>query len=42
MDGWHVISAQALLDALRRVEAGETADLVYTELWANSEHEHVQ
>jgi hypothetical protein len=41
MDGWHVISATQLLEALRRVEAGEQADLVYAELWANSNHEHV-
>ena len=37
--GWHVISGEDLLDALRRCEAGESADLVMTELWANAEHE---
>lgn len=40
--GWHVISGGELLDALRRVEAGEPADLVYAELWANAEHETVE
>jgi hypothetical protein len=37
--GWHVISGLDLLYALRRVEQGEKADLVYMELWANAEHE---
>lgn len=37
--GWHTISGKHLLDTLRRVEAGEPADLVYAELWANAEHE---
>lgn len=37
--GWHVISGDELLAALLRVEAGESADLVYAELWANAEHE---
>lgn len=40
--GWHAISGEQFLDALRRVENGETADLVYAELWANAEHEHVE
>ena len=40
--GWHVISGEDLLDALRRVEQGEAADLVYAELWANADHEHVE
>jgi hypothetical protein len=40
--GWHVISGEDLLDALRRVAAGEDADMVYAELWANAEHEHVE
>lgn len=39
--GWHAIPGTLLLDALRRVEAGEKADLVYAELWANAEHEDV-
>ena len=39
--GWHVICGTDLLNALRRCSAGEKADLVYAELWANSEHEDV-
>jgi hypothetical protein len=39
--GWHVIAGEDLLEALRRVERGETADLVYAELWANADHERV-
>ena len=35
--GWHVIHGSLLLDSLRRVEAGEKADLVFAELWANAE-----
>jgi hypothetical protein len=35
--GWHVISGELLLEALQRIEADEKADLVYAELWANSE-----
>lgn len=42
MDGWHVIHAQALLDALRRAASGEDPDLVYAELWANHGHEQVE
>lgn len=38
--GWWAISGEAMLDALRRVEAGESPDLVYVELYANSEHAH--
>ena len=37
--GWHVISGELLLEALRRVAEGEDPDLVYAELWANAEHE---
>lgn len=40
--GWHAISGTTLLEALRRVEAGEKADHVYAELWANAEHENVE
>ena len=40
--GWHVISGVRLLDALRRCEAGESADIVMAELWANAEHEAVE
>lgn len=39
--GWHVISGTTLLEALRRVERGEKADMVYAEHWANAEHEDV-
>lgn len=39
--GWHVISGTTLLNAMRRCERGEKADMVYAELWANAEHEHV-
>ncbi len=39
--GWHVMSGEDLLDGLRRCAAGEDPDLVYAELWANAEHEHV-
>ncbi len=37
--GWHVIAGADLLAALRRCEAGESADLVLAELWANADHE---
>ena len=40
--GWHTISGEHLLEVLRRCENGESADLVYAELWANAEHEHVE
>ena len=36
--GWHVISGEHFLDCLRRCEEGESADMVFAELWANSEH----
>lgn len=39
--GWHVIHGEDLLIALRRVREGENPDMVYAELWANAEHEHV-
>lgn len=35
--GWHVIQGEHLLSVLRRCEQGESADLVFAELWANSE-----
>ena len=38
--GWHVIGGSHLLAVLRQVEAGESADIVYAELWANADHEH--
>jgi hypothetical protein len=37
--GYHVISGELLLEMLRRVEEGESADLVYAEAWANADHE---
>jgi hypothetical protein len=40
--GWHVISGTDLLMALRRCSAGENADIVYAEMWANSTHENVE
>lgn len=40
--GWHVISGEDLLAVLRRIEDGESADLVYAELWANAKHEEIE
>ena len=40
MSEWWSISGDALLDALRRVRDGDDPDLVYAELYANSDHEH--
>lgn len=40
--GWWAISGDALLDALRRVYVGQDPDLVYAELYANSEQEEVR
>jgi hypothetical protein len=37
--GWWCISGEALLDMLRRVQAGEDPDLVYAEEYVNSEIE---
>ena len=39
--GWLAISGEELLTMLRRVAAGEDADLVYMEHYANAEHENV-
>jgi hypothetical protein len=39
--GWHVISGEQLLDALRRCAAGADPDLIYAEMWANADHEEV-
>jgi hypothetical protein len=36
---WHVISSDDLLAMLRRVAAGEDADLVYIEEYVNAERE---
>ena len=38
---WWVISDRSMLEALRRCEAGESAELVHLELYANSEVETV-
>jgi hypothetical protein len=37
--GWWVIAGHVLLDGLRRAAAGEDPDLIYAELYANSEVE---
>ena len=37
--GWWCISGETLLEALQRVHQGEDPDLVYAELYANSEVE---
>lgn len=37
--GWWCISGEALLDLLRRAQAGEDADLLYAEHYANSQIE---
>lgn len=37
--GWWVIHGSALLDGLRRVADGDDPDVVYAELYANSDHE---
>jgi hypothetical protein len=39
--GWWTISGADLLAALRRVELGEPADVVYAEYYANSQAEKV-
>ena len=38
--GWWTISGVALLEALRKAHAGNDPDLVYAELYANSDHEY--
>lgn len=37
---WWTISEHSLLEALRRVAAGEDPDLVYADMYVNSEHEY--
>ena len=37
--GWWTIHGEALLDALHRSHDGDDPDVVYAELYANSEHE---
>ena len=36
--GVHVLMGETLLDLLRRVEAGESAEDVYVEMFASAEH----
>lgn len=36
--GWWAISGEVLLTALRRAASGEDADLLYAELYANTEN----
>ena len=36
---WWTISGEAILDALRRVDAGESPDEVYAEMYANAERD---
>lgn len=38
--GWWTIHGDDILDALRRAAAGEDPDLVYAEMYANSDHEY--
>ena len=40
--GWHVISGEDLLDMLRCAHNGDDPDMLYAELWANADHEHVE
>lgn len=37
--GWWTIDGDALIDALRRCADGEDPDLVYAELYANTEQD---
>ncbi len=37
--GWWTISGEALLEALKAVANGDDPDVVYAELYANSEEE---
>jgi len=39
--GWWTISGVALLDALKRAHDGDDPDIVYAELYANSDVENV-
>ena len=40
-DTWWCISGEELLDAFQRVAAGKDPDVMYSELLANSQIEHV-
>jgi hypothetical protein len=37
--GWWTISGEAMMAALHDVAAGDDPDVVYAELYANSDHE---
>jgi len=39
--GWWAISGAALIESLRRAADGENPDLLYAELYANSDTEEV-
>jgi hypothetical protein len=36
--GWWAINGGTLMDGLRRAHSGEDPDLLFAELWANSDH----
>ena len=38
--GWWTIHGADLIEGLRRCAAGEDPDLVYAEMYANSQHEY--
>lgn len=40
--GWWTISGEDLLAALREAHDGADPDVVYAELYANSDHEHYE
>jgi hypothetical protein len=40
--GWWVIRGSTILEALRRAALGEDPDVIYAELYANSEHKYPQ
>jgi len=40
--GWWVISGEHFMDALRRAANGEDPEILYTELYANSDVEQVE
>ena len=40
--GWWVIAGHYLLEALRKVAAGDDPEMVYTELYANSDIERYE
>lgn len=42
MTCWWTISEHSLLDAFQRIAKGESPDMVYAELYANSDHEYME